>query len=127
MESASKITFCEAIARMEGWLIPASRCRRNNNPGNLNYASWEISFGAKLEDGPNARFAVFPSAFMGFSAMSHLLVNHYAGLSLRQALAKWAPASENDTAAYLANVSRWTGIDPDAILTADMLQPPQNL
>jgi hypothetical protein len=119
------ITFCEALAREEGWLNPESRCRRNLNPGNLNYEPWETSFGAKLETGPNARFAVFPTAALGFAAMSALLTRYYAGLTVAQAIAKWAPSSENNTVQYLANVCTWTQYTPETVLVPLLLQPPE--
>jgi len=118
-------TFCEAIARMEGWLVPDSRCQRNLNPGNLNYEPWEQEFGAHLESGQDARFAVFPTAAAGFAAMSALLTRRYAGLTVAVAIAKWAPPSDsNDTSIYILNVCAWAELEPSSILTVALLQPP---
>jgi len=97
----------------------------------LNFAPWEQAFGAVLETlpaiprGPVARFAAFPTDAQGFAAMSHLLVVAYSGLTLQRAIARWAPASENDTQAYISNVCAWTGLTPSTVLTVDLLQPPQ--
>ena len=34
-------------------------------------------------------------------------------LNIRTIIRRWAPSNENDTNAYIANVSKLTGIDPD--------------
>lgn len=117
------ISFCEAIAKEEGWLIPESLCRRNNNPGNIRYDFYSASvLGAT---GDNEGYAVFPSAQAGYDAMSKLLIEEYAGLTLEDAIAKWAPPSDhNPTTAYIDNVCAWTSFTPATILTADLLQPP---
>jgi hypothetical protein len=33
--------------------------------------------------------------------------------TIRTIIRRWAPSNENDTNAYIANVSKLTGIDPD--------------
>ena len=118
-------TLLQAIAREEGFYAPGSRPSRNCNPGDLNFEPWEESFGAKLETplgSEEARFACFPSVTEGFAAMRHLLLTEYAGLTLEAALNKWAPPSDgNDTSAYLASVSEWTGMSANTILTADLI------
>ena len=114
----------EAIAREEGWnLTPTARCRRNCNPGNLNFEPWEIQFGATLEDVPDgetARFAAFPTAIDGFQALVHLCgFPKYKGGTLANLIEAWAPPSDgNNTSAYLANVIRWTGLTADTIIDA---------
>lgn len=116
------MTFCEAIARQEGWLQSTSRCRRNHNPGNIRYGRFAQSHGATGSDGA---FAIFPDDQTGFSAMSALLEAAYTGLTVSQAIAKWAPPTENNTAQYVTDVSEWTGLPSDTELTADLLAPPQ--
>jgi len=120
------VTFCEAIARQEGWLVPLSRCRRNHNPGNLVYEPWEKAFGATLEGGYYPRFAQFPTDQQGFNAQSHLLIFKYAGLAIVETITDWAPPTDNnDTQAYINNVCEWTGLTPQTVLTIPMLQPPK--
>lgn len=81
---------------------------RNNNPGNIEYGDLAKSFGAVGTDG---RFAVFPTVRAGFSAMNALLrSNKYGNLTVAQAITKWAPPSENDTAGYIAGI-QGLGID----------------
>ena len=122
------LSIAEAIAREEGWnLTPPARCRRNSNPGNLDYESWEQPFGGILETvppGERARFAVFPDAPSGFAALVHLCgFPKYAGKSLANLIQAWAPPTENNTSSYLQNICTWTGLTPDTIIDA-YLSPP---
>ena len=117
----------EAIAREEGWnLTPPARCRRNMNPGNLNFEPWQVQFGAVLETvpaGETARFAAFPDSPSGFAALVHLCgFPEYRGYSLANLAAAWAPSNENNTSAYLANLERFTGLTADTIID-DYLVP----
>lgn len=95
----------------------APRGIRNNNPLNLEYHPGE---GATGSDG---RFATFGSMPAGVAAGERLLLRYedqgYDTIS--KIISRWAPASENDTAAYIADVSRETGYSPDAKL--DMRDP----
>lgn len=112
----------EAIAREEGWnLTPPARCRRNCNPGNLDFAPWEADlFGAVLESTDqeeDPRFARFPDAPSGFAALVHLCgFPKYKGGTLANLVQAWAPSSENNTGQYLANLERWTGLTADTII-----------
>lgn len=117
------ITFCEAIARQEGWLISNSRCRRNHNPGNIMYGIFAQRHGATGSD--SGGYSIFPSDQAGFAAMSELLEAYYAGLTVAQAIQKWAPSSVgNPTAAYIEDVCQWTGLQPSTVLTANLLAAP---
>lgn len=102
--------FLGAMARMEGWLDPHSRCRRNHNPGNIEAGRFANAHGATGADG---RFAKFPDDETGFRAMAALLDGPlYLGLTIEQAISKWAPPNENDTGAYISNVCTWAGCAP---------------
>ena len=118
------ITFCEARARQEGWLISNSRCRRNHNPGNIMYGAFAKRHGSTGPDSDG--YSIFPSDQAGFNAMSELLEAYYIGLTVAQAIQKWAPASAgNPTASDIENTCRWTGLKENTVLTADLLAPPQ--
>lgn len=127
----SKVSLCEAIAKVEGFYIAGSRAARNNNPGNIDYGPFAIDNGAaRIETIPSgftevARFAYFPTTQAGFDCMSKLLLDDYQGLTLKQAIDKWAPPNENNDNAYLNVVCKFTGLEADTILTAELLQPPQ--
>lgn len=88
---------------------------RNNNPGNLNYAG---QAGATREGGPNGRFAVFQSAEEGLRALGNQLrLYSNRGInSVRAIISKFAPASENNTQAYINSVSSGLGVGSDASL-----------
>lgn len=114
-----KATFASAIARQEGFWVEGSLANRRNNPGNIEEGKFAQSHGALPSDGN--RFAAWATADEGFAALVSLLKIGYTGLTLAQAIAKWAPANENDTAQHIKNVSSWTGLDPETVLTAETL------
>jgi hypothetical protein len=76
-----------------------SRSWRNNNPGNLNYGDFAKRMGAIGSDG---RFAIFPTYEAGRKAKEDLIFNgkNYKDLSLSEAIARYAPPSENNTSNY---------------------------
>lgn len=76
-----------------------TRGMRNNNPGNL-----RAGFGQIGTD--SGGYAVFPSREAGYNAAARQLVGyHNAGLDTINAIvSKWAPASENNTQAYVSSV-----------------------
>jgi hypothetical protein len=89
---------------------------RNNNPGNLEMGAFARSFGAVGSDG---RFAVFPTLADGTKAKEELLFgskSKYANLSITDALNRYAPPNENNTAAYIKSVASAVGVDPSTIL-----------
>ena len=48
-----------------------------------------------------------------FYLLTRTYYHKYRLYTIRMIIRRWAPSSENDTEAYIANVSRLTGIDPD--------------
>ena len=116
------MTFLEAVAREEGFFEVGSRPHRNNNPGDVEFGRFAQAHGATHGDG---RFAVFPTAEAGFSAMRALFdAPAYRGLTVAQALNRWAPPGENQTNAYIANVCKWVGCKPtdlvESLLSANI-------
>jgi hypothetical protein len=94
-----------------------TRSSRNNNPGNIEFNAWSRAHGATGTDG---RFAVFPSAQVGTAAMGDLLNSYATNDHLNTVtgiISKWSPSSDgNNTAAYIADVSKKLGVDPNATL-----------
>jgi hypothetical protein len=82
---------------------------RNNNPGNLNYVG---QVGATKETGPDGRFAVFQTMDEGIKALAaQLKLYGKRGMDTVQTIiSKYAPAGENNTAAYIASVSKKLGV-----------------
>ena len=58
-----------------------------------------------------------------FKLLTHTYYHTYGLNTIRAIISRWAPANENNTRAYIANVSRLTGIDPDEPLGAPSEKP----
>lgn len=87
-----------------------TRAWRNCNPGNIERGPFARSQGAIGDDG---RFAVFPDEGTGRNALIKLLGGEkYFGLTLHDAIFKYAPPAENPSARYVQFVSEKTGIGP---------------
>jgi len=91
---------------------------RNHNPGNIRWgAPWQgLIPKAKRTD---TAFCQFQSAAYGIRALACTLITYqdkYGLRTIRQIITRWAPPSENDTAAYVSAVARQTGIAPDQTL-----------
>ncbi|EPB8130334.1 lytic transglycosylase domain-containing protein [Yersinia enterocolitica] len=95
---------------------------RNNNPGNINYVGQD---GASLER-PGGRFAKFETAYDGLKAMARQLMRYFTGKTtgkplqtLNDIISTWAPGSENNTGAYVAQLSKMLNVHPDAVLNLE--------
>lgn len=95
-----------------GLNVVGDRAMRNNNPGNIEYGGYARSQGAIGTDG---RFAVFPDRVTGTKAQAGLIFDSkgYRNLTLREAIAKYAPSFENNTARYAATVAAVSGVSLD--------------
>lgn len=91
-----------------------TRGNRNNNPlnvTNLPNGSWQG------QTGSDGRFAQFATPDAGRAAADQNLAAYGSkhGINtLQGVISRWAPAGENDTAAYIQTVSKATGIAPNA-------------
>ena len=88
---------------------------RNNNPLNVRKSKdqWQ---GLRVVQ-TDSQFCQFETMEYGWRAAFVLLTrtyyHKYRLYTIRGIVAKWAPANENNTEAYIRNVSRLTGIGPD--------------
>lgn len=87
---------------------------RNNNPGNIRLTSdrWR----GQVLPSPDRSFAVFKSPEWGYRALFVVLEGYMLrhGLrTIREIIGRYAPPSENATAAYIRSVCRATGWGPD--------------
>ena len=87
---------------------------RNNNPGNLRRTTdpWQGLATPQTDH----EFFAFKSAAYCIRALARTLINYQDqhGLrTIRQIISRWAPANENDTAAYINAVAKHTGFDAD--------------
>ena len=95
-------------------IIKQTRGLRNNNPLNIRHSSDRWQGKAKSQTDP--AFVQFVSMAYGYRAAFVLLRTYrmkYGYNTLRAIIRRWAPPSENNTERYLANVSKWSGLDPD--------------
>lgn len=88
-----------------------TRGEKNNNPGNLRKTNdrWQ----GLSADQPDADFFTFDSAKFGVRALARVLIKHQddldrGGVTVRELISHYAPASENNTEAYINNVCLWT-------------------
>ncbi len=87
---------------------------RNNNPGNIrrNGDPWQ----GLSDRQSDMEFFTFKSAVYGIRALARLLINYqdkYGLRTIKQIIGRWAPASENDTVAYVRTVASRTGFESD--------------
>ena len=88
---------------------------RNNNPLNIRRSKdkWKGLRAVQAD----AQFCQFESLEYGWRAAFYLLTrtyyHKYRLYTIRSIISKWAPPCENNSKAYVENVSRLTGIDPD--------------
>lgn len=83
---------------------------RNNNPGNIEFGDFTKRFGALAGD---PRFAIFPTYDAGRNAKRDLIFmgKNYTNLVLSQAIARYAPPTENNTASYVGSVLSAVGVE----------------
>lgn len=86
-----------------------TRAWRNLNPGNIRYSEFSRNAGAIGQAGG---FAVFPDEETGTRAISLLLRGQsYNNLTIARAITRYAPPSENNTAAYHRRIQQITGLN----------------
>ena len=89
---------------------------KRNNPLNIR-AGRSRWMGAQSSE--TGSFVTFLTVAYGYRAAWKLLDNYhryYHLWTLRQVINRWAPPQENNTSAYVRNVSHLTGLGPDALL-----------
>ena len=101
--------------------MTAPRGIRNNNPGNLGYNAFTKGLGATGVE-PEGRFAVFPDMPTGICALAKNLINYQDKQKTAQggridtvaeAITRWAPGNENNTAQYITFVCGVLNCRPD--------------
>ena len=104
--------LASAIATGEGFFVNGSLPARDNNPGDLRAAPWLTN--PSVAHG----FWVARSLPEGIAGLYHQIALDVArGYTLRQLISAWAPHSDgNNTASYISETARRTGLDPDTPL-----------
>jgi hypothetical protein len=113
------IIIIMAIALRKPIQKALSRGYANCNPGNirLDGTTWQGEI-----KGTDKDFKTFSSMAYGYRAMFKILHTYLFNLDLnnvRQVISVYAPSSENDTDAYVNDVSQRAGLDPDELLNWD--------
>lgn len=88
----------------------STRGLRNNNPGNIRATAGTTWQGQTGVD--SAGFCIFDTPADGVRALSRILTNYGSqdGLdTVTDIINRWAPPSENNTSAYIADVCNQTG------------------
>lgn len=103
-----QVVAADVVGAVKNALTP--RGIRNNNPGNI---EWIATASKRWRGmvGQDGRYGVFDTAANGIRAIGgELRASIARGQTLAQAIAEWAPATENNTNAYQRAVSSETGI-----------------
>lgn len=100
---------------------------RNNNPGNIDRSGtpWQGEDRSDAARRQEPRFCVFFSPEAGFRALAKVLLTYrrrYGLDTVSSIIARWAPPRENDTGAYVREVSRAVGVGTNERLAMDDAQ-----
>ena len=105
-----------------------SRGMRNNNPLNIRRTSDKKRWQGQLMETEEKDFCTFATMPYGYRAAWILLdnyqlwmVQHAKTYCIRNIIRRWAPATENNTRAYINRVCKLTNIKADDILKAPFL------
>lgn len=93
-----------------------SRGLRNCNPGNIRITNDHWQGLRKEQTDPD--FFQFDDMKWGYRALIRTLQNyrlHHGCQTIREFISRWAPASENDTEAYIRSVCLSMGVSSDFI------------
>jgi len=90
---------------------------RNNNPLNIRHNADVFQGEVKGNDKSFKIFASMPYGYRAGFAILHTYLTK--GLNtIEKIITRFAPPSENDTQAYIANVAKWSGVPKEKVLTA---------
>jgi len=89
---------------------------RNNNPLNIRHST--DNFQGEIK-GKDKAFKTFISMPYGYrAAFVTLATYHTRGCNtIEKIVTRWAPPNENNTAGYIANVEKWSGVPRQKQLT----------
>jgi hypothetical protein len=112
--------FKHYVAYADSIKVGGSLAWRANNPGNLRDAGTKIG----KVPGASGTFAVFATMDDGRAAQRELYLNTYGAMTVKAAIEKLTPRSENDTDAYLKKLeAAGVDLDKDVKSQIDVLMP----
>jgi hypothetical protein len=91
---------------------------RNNNPGNIRHSG--IAWEGQSAQQPDPGFVTFADPEHGIRALARIILNYQSryGLATTEAIiGRWAPPSENNTAAYVQAVANAVGVPANSPLS----------
>lgn len=97
---------------------------RNKNPGNIERTAGTTWVG-QAEQQADRRFVVFNDAKYGIRALAVVMLTYATSRkaadgspidTVREIITRWAPPSENNTEAYVREVAKGLGVQPDAAI-----------
>jgi hypothetical protein len=96
---------------------------RNRNPGNLRFIARSPWNGQIGQDGTG--FGVYSSMALGVRASARQLLKYQSqgARTVREIIAKWAPASENHTESYIKTVAAGLGVAADQRIDVSVMLP----
>lgn len=97
----------EIVKAKLGW-IP--RGIKNNNPGNIRYLQPAKAWRGQV--GTDGSFGLYDTPANGVRAIGKQ-IEAYKLDTIAQIISRWAPTSENNTAAYVASVVKHVGVNAD--------------
>ena len=92
---------------MRGWEL--------NNPCNVDRTT--IQWQGMTDFQPDDRFIRFINRAFGYRCAARIIHGHWtADDTVRTVINRWAPPTENNTSAYVNDVAKRMGVDPDMVL-----------
>jgi hypothetical protein len=105
---------------VESQVMGNTRGERNNNPGNIRRTVPQIAWQGLSAVQNDSAFCQFDTPQYGIRALHVNLLTYYTKYGLNtitKIINRWAPPQDgNNTAAYIANVSNWSGIAPNQVI-----------
>ena len=101
-----------------------TRGERLNNPGNIRHVPDTDWQGQTLEQ-PDPSFVQFTDPVYGIRAIARILhAYENQGIhTLAEAIDRWAPPNENNSAAYVSDVCARCGVGPDDVVSLHDILP----
>jgi hypothetical protein len=105
---------------------PLPRGIRNNNPGNIRHLAGQVwTWKGQEQTQTDPDFVQFVTAEYGIRAITRILNSYKSdGLNtIKQAIDRWAPPTENNTETYIKDVCTNCNLQPGSVVDYDAIMP----
>jgi hypothetical protein len=101
-----------------------TRGETNSNPGNIRHVKGVAWVGQSIVQADDA-FVQFTSPVYGIRAIARILKSYdREGIhTLTEAIDRWAPPNENNSASYVSDVCQRCGVNPDSPVVLSAMLP----